>query len=405
MDRQIIRLPFTRIDEKKKMVWGYASTGRFDTYDSSFDPAWWPQAIVGYKAIRTVSEMHLDVNGEPQIETGREPMIVGTVPIMECNERGLWIGAEITNQDTWQRIESGDYNGFSISAIPFESHNEMVNGRRMEIFTKYHLADITVGYPVANLDARFQLIERLEKDDSSPWDWDWKADADAIIDQLGWKGLEQACLYKDPEADPETKAAYKLPVAKLKGGKLTVYWNGVRAAMAVLNGARGGMEIPESARKKIYTKIKKLYSQFGKEAPELRLDMGGETMNTFVKAVVDLVKRLSGKDPDDQAIKEIGELETRLADEKIKQITDLSASVTALTERLEKLEKKDMTDKDTKDTAASVSVPPELTESITKLTERIAALEKSTATSKQPGETGAQTRTGEKEMFSGVFFT
>jgi len=387
MEPQIIRVPITRLDESKHMVYGYASTGAIDTYGTIVDPGWWPQAVTGYKETRTVSEMHLDLYGEPISETAREPMVIGTVPMFEIDDRGIWIGAEITNEATWEKIDSGDYNGFSVQIMPFEFRDENVEGHDVVRFTKYHLTDITVGYPAANLDARFQLIERLASDDSSPWDWDWGKDADAIVEKSGWKGLGQACMYKDPDADPETKAAYKLPVAKLKNGELTVYWNGVRAAMAALNGARGGIDISDNERKKIYNRLAKLYKKFDKEQPEFRLETGGNIMSKFVEKVTKLVQRLAGKAPDEAAAKEIESLETELADDKTKQIEELAGSIQKLTERLENVEKGQTqgsapTDKET-ETGKKIG---ELTTTIGKLEQRLDAAEKSIARTQQPGE-------------------
>jgi len=369
MEKQIIRVPITRLDIEKHMVYGYASTGRVDAYDTIFDPSWWPHAVSGYLEDRTLSSMH----DKPD---------VGTVPILEIDENGLWIGAEIRDLDEWERIENGEYNGFSIEAIPYGFKEEEIEDRTVIRFTKFVLDGITIGYPIANLDAKFQLVERLEYDDSSAWDWDWGKDADAIIDALGWKGLGQACLYKDPDKDSETKEAYKLPVAKMKGGKLTVFWNGCRAAMAALNGARGGVDIPENAKKKIYNKLKSLYKKFDKEPPELRLN-GGNIMSAFTEKVAELLKRLSGKDPDEKATKEIGELETRLADEKAKKFDELAGTVKKLNERLEELEKGDQDDSQTSDDAKKLE---DLTGSVKKVEERIGAVEKQIAESRQPGE-------------------
>jgi len=249
-------------------------------------------------------------------------------------------------------------------------------------FTKYVLGGITIGPVPANPDATFQLVERLEADADSPWDWDWSKDADAIVEQLGWKGLERACLYKAPDADPETKAAYKLPVAKLKGGKLTVYRNGVRAAMAVLNGARGGADIPEEARKTIYGKIKKLYKKFGEEAPELRLDNGGNAMSAFKEKVIGIVKRLAGKDPDEAAKREIDELEKSLADEHAKKVDELTATVKGLTERLEKLENPETEPKDDEEGDGF----KKLDDSLKQMEERLGKVEARLTKSQQPGE-------------------
>lgn len=377
---QILRAPITRLDIEKHMVFGYASTGKVDAYDTVFDPSWWPHAVSGYLQDRSLTAMH----GEERI---------GTVPILEIDNSGLWIGAEITDAEEWLKVESGEYNGFSIEAIPYASRIETRDGKEVAVFTKYVLDGITIGYPVANLDARFRLVERLAYDDSSPWDWDWTKDADAIVEQLGWDGLRKACLYQNPDADPKTKEAYKLPVAKLKSGKLTVFRNGVRAAMAVLNGGRGGVDIPEDARKAVYAKLKKLYAKFGETAPELRLDNGGTIMSTFTDNVATLLKRLSGKEPDDAAKKEIGDLEKSLSDDRTKQIETLTKTVEGLTARLEKLEKPSDAGGAGKNSAAddgttSVEEFSKLDTSLKKLEERLGKVETRLTKSQQPGEGG-----------------
>jgi predicted nucleic acid-binding Zn-ribbon protein len=403
MKPQIIRVPITRLDAENRMVYGYASTGAVDTFGTIIDPAWWPQAVTAYKEKRNLSEMHLDLNGDPIKETHREPMTVGRVPIMEIDDRGLWIGAEITNAETFERIASGDYNGFSVSVLPFEYRKE---GQVIR-FTKYALVDITVGYPASNTEARFQLIERLAYDDSAPWDWDWGADADAIVAQLGWKGLAQACLFTDSEGEPETKAAYKLPVAKLKAGELTVYWNGCRAAMASLNGARGGIDIPDAARTAAYGKLKKLYKHFGKEIPELqsRLDDGGNQMGKFYDTVAGLVQRLTGKAPDDATKQEITKLETELATDQAKQIATLETTVAGLTDRLQKLENPPKKDDPPKPDETAKKIE-DLTATAKTLQERLDAAEKALAKSQQPGENGSDGKGGgdKKNIFEGVIF-
>ena len=59
-----------------------------------------------------------------------------------------------------------------------------------------------------------------------------------------------AHAWYDPSADeegrdpPHEKGAYKLPHHEIVDGRLRVVWNGVRSAMGVLQGARGGVDIP-----------------------------------------------------------------------------------------------------------------------------------------------------------------
>ena len=77
MKQQIIVVPITRLKPDEHMVYGFASTGQIDTFETRFDPAWWPQAVAGYMQKRTVSELHQDINGDSIADTHREPSVVG----------------------------------------------------------------------------------------------------------------------------------------------------------------------------------------------------------------------------------------------------------------------------------------------------------------------------------------
>jgi len=110
------------------------------------------------------------------------------------------------------------------------------------------------------------------------WTWDWTKDADAIIEKLGWKGLADACAYVELDYDakeredgrwPQAKAAYHLPYRKLIDGRLLVVWRGLVAAMAALNGARGGVKLPQAAREEAWKRLAHWYERFEKEPPAL----------------------------------------------------------------------------------------------------------------------------------------
>lgn len=111
----------------------------------------------------------------------------------------------------------------------------------------------------------------------TPWEWDWTKDADAIVEKLGWKGLAESCAYtdlgypaqeKEDDKWPMVKAAYHLPYRKLIRGKLLVVWHGLVAAMAALNGARGGVKLPPAAKREAYKTLMEWYRVFEKEPPE-----------------------------------------------------------------------------------------------------------------------------------------
>ena len=113
--------------------------------------------------------------------------------------------------------------------------------------------------------------QRGQKIDQGDWDWDERRDIDAILDKLGWRGVADAHAWHDGGASPpQRKEAYKLPHHKLEKGELVLSRRGVQRAMAALNGARGGTQIPESDRRKVYEHLKAHYKEMGEEAPELK---------------------------------------------------------------------------------------------------------------------------------------
>lgn len=57
--------------------------------------------------------------------------------------------------------------------------------------------------------------------------------------------IARAYAYRDDNADPATQAAYKLGYADVVDGVLTIVPRGVFAAEAAVNGARGGVDIPQ----------------------------------------------------------------------------------------------------------------------------------------------------------------
>lgn len=113
----------------------------------------------------------------------------------------------------------------------------------------------------------------LAEDDQS---WSWKtSDQDAVLGESNWKRYVTVHTWFDPEADeenspPEVKGAYKLPHHKVLEGGIKTVFRGVAAAMGALLGARGGVDIPDADRQKVYNHLARHYGEFDKEPPEFR---------------------------------------------------------------------------------------------------------------------------------------
>jgi hypothetical protein len=61
--------------------------------------------------------------------------------------------------------------------------------------------------------------------------------------------------------------AYKLPIADVIGGKLTAVPRGVMAAAAVVEGARGGIDLPKNDVTRVKRHLAKYYNKMGEEPP------------------------------------------------------------------------------------------------------------------------------------------
>lgn len=89
----------------------------------------------------------------------------------------------------------------------------------------------------------------------------------------------------DPD-NRDVKTAYKLPHHKA-GGRHSSVWNGVKAAMGALLGARGGVDIQDNERRGVYNHLKKHYKEYDKEAPDFK-DYTEQEFDNFHKEVKEI---------------------------------------------------------------------------------------------------------------------
>jgi hypothetical protein len=101
-------------------------------------------------------------------------------------------------------------------------------------------------------------------------EWDGQAAADRVFEwatqdgETDWDAYSRAFLYRDDDADPETRGAYKLGVADVRDGdaehgELMIVPKAVYAVAGVLNGARGGADIPADQQDELKSVVTGLY--------------------------------------------------------------------------------------------------------------------------------------------------
>lgn len=93
------------------------------------------------------------------------------------------------------------------------------------------------------------------------------------------KDLRKMCAWVD-SAEPDLKGSYKLPYRRASGNH-PIVWRGLRAAMASLFGARGGVDLPAGDRRGVYNVLAKGYAEFDEEPPEFRSYNTAELKSMF----------------------------------------------------------------------------------------------------------------------------
>jgi hypothetical protein len=106
-------IPLAKIDEEKRQVWGYGSieepdgAGEIQDYEAS-KPNWiaWSRSqheASGGKSLGNVRRMHkLDASGR----------LISFQP--DDQNKGIWVGAEIVDDQDWEKCKKGVYTGFSV---------------------------------------------------------------------------------------------------------------------------------------------------------------------------------------------------------------------------------------------------------------------------------------------------
>ncbi len=205
--------------------------------------------------------------------------LIGGFPIADAKEDdiGLFVKGNINldtqgGKEAFSLMKQGVLEDMSIGFIIRDS--EMRDG--MQFIKEVELFEISLVIEPANPEARITAIKAVVPfqdlplaDISRPWDSDA---ADGRIREFTGSEDSPSDTYKNAflwydRANGDQFGAYKLLIATVIDGRMMAVPRGVFAAAAAMQGARGGVFIPEVDRPGVIRNIERYYEKMGRESP------------------------------------------------------------------------------------------------------------------------------------------
>ena len=267
----VLKAKVKTINENEGTVEIVASTARLDRDNDTIDPKGWifdnfqkhPILVANHMTSRDLDSIigkieNIHVEGDAVVMTARYFINRG-------NKKADW---------AWQLVKEG-IDAYSVSFIPIEYTENEKGGID---YKKQELLEVSQVVLPANPDAVSRSIPNYKKykwmPDATKWDAS-RAKKDARKYALNPDGsydmnkYKEFFVYFDKDA-PQNMTSYKLPIRYLDSGEPKNVWKGIMAAMAAILGARGGVDIPETDRKKAYNYLSRLYIEHGNTPPEFK---------------------------------------------------------------------------------------------------------------------------------------
>lgn len=103
-------------------------------------------------------------------------------------------------------------------------------------------------------------------------DWDGDEARASIFKWAGWPadpdpGRARQGFFAFDDTTPERKDSYKLPFATVIGGELRAVPGAIHAVAVVLEGGRGGVDLPDDVIDGVRRKVEHYYKKMGEDAP------------------------------------------------------------------------------------------------------------------------------------------
>ena len=138
MDDFNVFLPIEKVDAQSGMVWGYASTPSKDLQGEIVPLDAIKAALPDYMKWANIREMHTR-------------SAVGVTKEAHVDDKGLYIGAKITDPIAWKKCKDGVYKGFSIGGSRMEKVGDTVKA--------LSLREISLVDRPANSDCRIDVVK------------------------------------------------------------------------------------------------------------------------------------------------------------------------------------------------------------------------------------------------------
>lgn len=226
----------------------------------------------------------------------------------------------LVGETVWPLVENGSVRSFSIG---FLGHEGVEGKDGAWEWTAWELLEHSLVDIPANPKAAAQVVKSLAEAhgyESGPLStkgavavkhppaedlgraWDAAA-ADRRVRR--WAEAEESpneryrgCHLWYDAASADLFSSYKLLVCDVIDGEPRVIWRALVAAAGALKGARGGVDLPEGDRERVWSQVETLYGKFDKEPPEKASGpegyKSGEKLILEVNLFGERLKRLCG---------------------------------------------------------------------------------------------------------------
>jgi len=200
----------------------------------------------------------------------------------------LLVGQGVPKADeAYALLKAGALDAMSVGFMIPPGGWEYDDKKQVRIINEADLWEISLVTFPANPKARITRVKSSVPYQDLPladrgrsWDGDaaearvrqW-AGGGTSIEDMDWERYRRAFLWYDGD-NPQAVTSYKLGIADVVGGELTAVPRGIFAAAGALLGARGGVDIPEEAKRRATSHLERYYSKLDMESPFKALDMG-----------------------------------------------------------------------------------------------------------------------------------